>query len=194
MNLLVIDTETGGLDPTVHSVLSLGAVVYPYAPGALEFSELIKEQPFVVDGSALHVNKIDLAMHSRVAASPVAVWAAFLGFVRQQTGLFRVYGKVVLAGHNVPFDIGFLRRLHRLANDSTPFEEYFSHRFIDTMAIGLFMQLCGSPIKKLGLADLLTFFGLKNDAAHTALGDARATAMLLEKMRETAQVGRLAAA
>lgn len=185
MRLLVIDTETGGLDPQVHSILSLGAVVYPYEPSVNEFSEFILERPVVVDTKALEVNRIDLVEHGKRALSPEKAWEKFILFVNAQAGLHRLFGKVVLAGHNVPFDIGFLRRLHRLSGDQTPFEEYFSHRFVDTMAVGVFMQLCGY-VGKVGLADLLPVVGLKNDAQHTALGDARATAMLLEAMRQRA--------
>lgn len=185
MRLLVIDTETGGLDPQVHSILSLGAVVYPYEPSVNEFSEFVLERPVVVDTKALEVNRINLVEHSTRALSPEKAWEKFLLFVNAQPGLFKLFGRVVLAGHNIPFDIGFLRRLHRLSGDQTPFDGYFSHRFVDTMAVGVFMQLCGYD-GKVGLKDLLPVFWLTNGAEHTALGDARATAMLLEAMRQSA--------
>ena len=183
--LLVIDTETGGLDPAVHSILSLGATVYPYAPGDPEFSVLVKETPFVVDAGALGVNKISLVEHHAGADDPAAAWFKFMDFVQTVSNLERLFGKFVLAGHNVPFDIGFLRRLHRLAGDTRPFDSLFSHRFEDTMTIGRFLARCGAPIKRFGLADLLEFFGLKNEAAHTALADARATAQLYGAMIES---------
>lgn len=186
--LLVIDTETGGLDPAVHSILSLGATVYPYTPGDPEFSVLVKETPFVVEHGALGVNKIDLVEHATKAEGPAAAWFKFIDFVQTTSNLERCFGKFVLAGHNVPFDIGFLRRLHRLSGDTRAFDTLFSHRFDDTMTIGRYLARCGHPIERFGLADLLKHFGLKNDAAHTALADARATAQLLGAMVDVGRV------
>ena len=125
----------------------------------------------------------------RSAVSPAAAWLDLMAFLASAPCLMRLYGKVVLGGHNIPFDLGFLQRLHRLAGEKRPFSDFFSHRFVDTMAIGGFAQLCGAYSGKLGLSDLLSAFGLKNDAAHTALADARATAQLLEKFTNTTQFG-----
>ena len=190
MRLLIVDTETGGLDPTVHSILSLGATAYPYASGETpEFSVLVKETPFVVEHGALGVNKIDLVEHAKKAVPPAEAWFKFLEWIDAHKDFERCYGKLVLGGHNTPFDIGFMRRLHRLSGDTRPFDTLFSHRFDDTMTIGRYLARCGHPIERFGLADLLKHFGLKNDAAHTALADARATAQLLGAMVELGKRG-----
>jgi DNA polymerase-3 subunit epsilon len=43
MRFLVIDTETGGLQPEMHSILSLGAVVWDDGILGEEFEVLIAE-------------------------------------------------------------------------------------------------------------------------------------------------------
>lgn len=183
MKLIVIDTETGGLDSYEHSLLTLGATVWPPDP-RITFAYSVRENPYRMTPGALAVNKIDLVEHDKVALEPGAVWSAFLGFCAAQEGALRVAGRYVLGGHNTPFDIGYLKRLHHLSGDATAFGDIFSHRFVDTMAIGTFLLLAGKvpPRQGMGLTALLTLFELPHPEAHTALGDALATAALLDKM------------
>jgi DNA polymerase-3 subunit epsilon len=67
--LLFIDTETGGLDPNKHSLLSLAMVIW-------EDMEIIDSQEILInDGilsatkEALSINKIDLEKHKQSAIS-----------------------------------------------------------------------------------------------------------------------------
>jgi DNA polymerase III epsilon subunit-like protein len=64
------------------------------------------------------------------------------------------------------------------------FDDYVSHRYVDTMAAGTFLILADKlPGRQpMGLAALLKEHGIVNGAAHTALGDAVATSRLLEAM------------
>jgi len=77
--LLFIDTETGGLDPDKHSLLSLAMVVW-------EDMEIIDSQEILInDGilsvtkEALSINKIDIEKHKQSAmTSSQAMDAIFL--------------------------------------------------------------------------------------------------------------------
>jgi DNA polymerase-3 subunit epsilon len=87
-------------------------------------------------------------------------------------------------GHNVGFDIGMLKRLCKLAN-AVPFEDLFSHRSLDTMSILRYLHLAGKvPESALSSTGGFDHFGIIVPPAdrHTALGDARATAELLNRM------------
>ena len=67
---LFIDTETGGLDPARHSLLSVGLVVGdgPRVLNSLEI--LIRHEPYVVSAGGMAVNRIDLVQHSAAALEP----------------------------------------------------------------------------------------------------------------------------
>lgn len=181
--LLVIDTETGGLDPTMHSILSVGAVVWDGGRLVDSFEAFIVEPELVVDSRALDVNRIDLDWHRAHGLSPVDAIKALQFFLERHFGDPRTSGKIPLAGHNVSFDVGFLKRLYRLGNVN--FEEVFSHRVLDTAGIIRFLVLA----RKLDLpegssTEAFKYFDIEIEAGkrHTALGDARATAILLSKL------------
>jgi DNA polymerase III epsilon subunit-like protein len=65
--LLVIDTETGGLDASLHSLLELGAVVWKNGTIIAETEIGILENPFVVTATGMAVNRIDLVTHAKTA-------------------------------------------------------------------------------------------------------------------------------
>lgn len=178
--LLVIDTETGGLDPFTHSILSLAGVVWEDGIIKDECEVFIEEEPLVVTSQAMAVNRIDLAVHAKRAQSPQKALSAFRGFVR---GCFlepSIGGAIVLVGHNVGLDIGFLKRLCRLGG--IEFESLFSHRSLDTASILRFLFLLGRvPESATSSTGGFELFHIKvpDELRHTALGDARATAELL---------------
>ena len=63
--LLVIDTETGGLDPSCASILSVAGVVWSDGSLTGSISLLITEPEMLLDPKAIDVNQIDV--HQLVA-------------------------------------------------------------------------------------------------------------------------------
>ncbi len=59
-HLLVIDTETSGLDPDRHSVLSIGAAVWSHGTITDSIELFIREDTVEFQPDALRVNQIDL--------------------------------------------------------------------------------------------------------------------------------------
>ena len=173
--IVVLDTETGGLNPDTTSILSFGACLLEDPTVRTEV--FIAESPYCVEAGARKVNGIDLVKHDAMAFPPVSAWNKIKMFLRQG-------GVTGVAGHNVAFDLGYMRRLHRLAGDETPFDKIVGRRPLDTMIIAAFLKQTGRlpEEQKLGLTDLLAFYGIERDGAHTALGDAVATAALLNTM------------
>jgi DNA polymerase III epsilon subunit-like protein len=188
--IVVLDTETGGLDPATTSILSFGACLLENAANRTEI--FIAESPYAVDAGALKVNQIDLVKHEKIAQKPKAAWAAVKAFLGQPEVTTSYDGGAVVAGHNVAFDIGYLRRLHRLSGDDTAFESIVSRRTLDTMVIAAFLKMTGliPPDHGLSLTALLDTFEIKRDGAHTALADAVATAELLNTMADLVKVSR----
>jgi DNA polymerase-3 subunit epsilon len=187
--LLVVDTETGGTDPLEHSLLSVAAVVWDggLICGSIEL--LIDEPCMRVTPEALAINGIDITSH-KIQALPTTVAVARLEeFIEEHFSDEVLRGeKVVLAGHNVAFDVGFIKRLYRLAGMN--YDRILSHRTLDTASILRFLTLAG--IRAAREADSSSAFtelkvAVAPAARHTALGDAVATATLLNRLVDLVQ-------
>jgi DNA polymerase-3 subunit epsilon len=182
--LLVIDTETGGIDSDRHSLLSLAAAVW--ADGRLEgeIEIFVAEPDITVTAQAMEINRIDLVELARKAVAPPEALARLLRFVTDHFHADLAAGEqVVLVGHNIGFDIGFLRRLCRLAG--APFPAIFSHRSLDTASVLRFLSLAGIvPPTAVASTEAFAYLGVRvpEELRHTALGDARATAELLTRL------------
>jgi DNA polymerase III epsilon subunit-like protein len=182
--LLVVDTETGGVDPQIHSIFSLAAIVWEDGKLGAEFEVLIVEPLLAVTGRALEINGIDIVDHCKRGVGPADAVARLQSFLRdhfpEELGS---RNKISLAGHNVNFDVGFMKRLFRLAGLS--YEDMFSHRVMDTAGLLRFLTLAKKlPLSGAGADEAFQYFGIEvpKGKRHTALGDARATALLLNKL------------
>ena len=183
--LLIFDTETGGLSPVKHSLLSLGAVIWQDGNIIGEFSVDIAERKISVESAAMAINRIDLTKHALTAQSPLIAVQRFEEFI---STAFPHGQRIPLAGHNVNFDIGFLKRLYRQTRKD--YEARFSHRAIDTASVMGFLMLSGRlNLANPGLDAGLKHFGVKfiRSKRHSALEDARATALLLNALIEFEQ-------
>ena len=89
----------------------------------------------------------------------------------------------VLCGQNIAFDKGFFEQLWIKCNskDSMP----FGRRTVDTMGIEFFLDLCkGSMADGYSLNNLIKKYGVKNEKAHSAAADVKATKEVFEKQVE----------
>lgn len=179
MKLLFIDTETGGIDPQRHSLLSIGLVVWE--DGVVVATSEI----FINDGNegytkeALSINNIDLVQHKKEAIGSAYAVRKMIEFTKYH---FETE-KITLAGHNVAFDIAFIKQVFKKNRRS--FNNYFSHRSIDTSSILSYLQICNiikAPIKS--SSDAFRYFNISVNGRHTAVGDALATVELFNKLIE----------
>ena len=178
--ILVIDTETGGLDADKFSILSLGAVVWSDEPGFRreKFETFVAENPIIAEAGALAVNGLDVETLKVIGKNPASAASLFHNFVRRN---FPGDERVTVAGHNVDFDVRFVKRLFRLAGFEADYAKTFSHRVLDTASIGRFLVLSHRLKLESASSDaLFKFFGIEPVKAHTALDDAWATANLLD--------------
>ncbi|MFN8011648.1 MAG: 3'-5' exonuclease [Holophagaceae bacterium] len=177
---LFLDTETGGLDPRVHSLLTLGLVVGD-ASGVKDCLEIaLKHEPYVVSGGGMKVNRIDLVAHHERAVSPQGALDLFEGFLDKHFGKDT---RAVLVGHNISFDHAFLNGfLSGLGRDP---EARIEHRSVDTHAVAAALRDAGRlDLPKLSSDALFRHFGVEppEHQRHTALGDALATFHLYWKL------------
>lgn len=175
--LVVIDTETGGLDPAQHSLLSIGLVAYD---GNRRAELFVREPSITTHPRSMAINGIDLAYiesHGISPAKAVDAVEAFLDHVGKRP--------VMLAGHNIAFDLAFMRRLYALAGRPAPAE--FTHRSVDTHALLWALAATGRlPPEATSSDGAFSYFGVSPPEAlrHTALGDALATRELLVRLLE----------
>ena len=184
---VVVDTETGGLDPYVHSLLEVGIIVRLPDGTQHELDLRIKEPEIVIDDYLInHVtdgsNKLALASLEpdwegdtpAVACNKIAHWLnATLGEADPKT----VYGSM----HNVAFDSAYMRRLWQLGQASgLPVPRIpnllTGYHSLDTFGLAYMaakqdtIPYCGKLdhiIEELGVEPLL------EEDRHTAIGDCR---------------------
>jgi DNA polymerase III epsilon subunit-like protein len=176
--LLVIDTETTGLNPTMNDLLSVGMVeIEILGPGravvGISKEVLIRSPEYVVSPKALEINGINLVEHHAKALSQEDAETEIINFL-EMLG-FGPENKVVCVGHNVAFDIGFLQNFLGYQT----WNKYFGHRHIDTTSVAKALYhagIVGQDVSR--SADLFERFspGTTTLPLHTALGDSLRTA------------------
>jgi len=180
--MIVLDTETGGLDPENKSILSVGCVVLNDNLSIVdEFENYVKESDIIADPRALAINKIDLEWLKENGKSPAEVITNLEEFLSKY---YNKKEKITMAGHNVGFDVGFMKRLYKQGGAGLEgYESRFSHRTVDTASIIRFFMLAKRlDIPAANSTDAFKYFGIEisDTERHTALADARATAKLLK--------------
>jgi DNA polymerase III epsilon subunit-like protein len=184
--LLIIDCETGGLDPANTSILSIAAVVWNQGAIEDQFYTLVAEPTIIANASALKVNKLTVERVQAEGMSPSNTFDA----IRMMMMKHDMRGAVTLAGHNVAFDVGYLKRLMRLAGIlDKNYGEYFSYRSLCTITGALLLEQAGRIELPGGSASLDSLVKLWNitlsrEGGHNALNDALATAKVLNRELE----------
>jgi len=203
MKLFVFDTETGGLDPLEHSLLTLAGVVWEDGEIVDQIDLMICEPIMSTTPDAMRINKLNLAEVRAKGITPNDAAQTLEAFFKKHWAA----DPVPLAGHNVAFDVGFLKRLYRVAARTNSvavpgayavaealadkaFNRRFSYRLTDTQGIAMFLNLAGirsTTNQKLGT--LIDAFQVTRDMGeqHNALADATYTARVLTRMIEAVQ-------
>jgi len=163
----VVDLETTGGSPHDCEITEIGAAKYRGGELVGEFATLVDPgigiPPFIT-----MLTGITTAM-VRAAPTIEAVLPAFLEFC----------GDAVLVGHNVRFDISFLRAAALRLGYPAP-----GPTAIDT--VGLARRLVRSEVRDLTLSTLAAYFRSPHSPNHRALADARATAHVFHALLEAA--------
>jgi DNA polymerase III alpha subunit (gram-positive type) len=133
MKVFVGDTETGGLDPEVHSIFSVGALVGDIDSGEIiEKFEALHRLPFLADyrytAKAIEIHGI----------TPEKAFAEGLSTKELQNkfvDLWHNHGAVLMGGHNyVAYDVPMLA--HQLFHITVKqFTANFTYRFLDTLPV-----------------------------------------------------------
>ncbi len=168
-NFIFIDIETTGLVLTKNEIIDIGCVVTnPELEVIEEFSLKIKPENIEnADPVALKINHYSEtewqnAMSLKEAIKILALKAK----------------DCIMVGQNVAFDSGFLE----YAFVKTGITNSMHYHKLDTISLA-WAKLHNEPdLEHFSLRELCLRFDIKNENAHTGLGDARATFELYKKL------------
>lgn len=189
----VADIETTGLDSHLHDVIELSLYRLGATGDDAQKTWCFKPlTPDTIDPDALRINghKLDDLLHKTregreryidPATNIIDVenWLAEDGFPAE---------KRFLIGQNIGFDKDRLEQLWLKCNAKGSFP--FGRRLMDTMQVELFVDFCkavaglGEFAEGYSLNNLVKKYGVKNEKAHTAAADTKATKEVFEKQVE----------
>lgn len=194
MNILFLDIETTGLNPYSNQILQVSArfdkdgdeissfnrmiaMSKPVSASAMVSNPMLASQ---VSLGALKVNRRSI-LNNLEGMSESGALEQFLDWIVE---LATKYDKFVVCGHNVHFDINFLKQ-RSLYLGYSDFDDLFGHRYLDTATIGLYLMEKGVlPIEKAGIDNLVEYFGLNNEKLHDSEIDVEMTANIFYAMLE----------
>lgn len=157
-----IDTETTGLDPLRHEIISI-AIITEYGDGRIErwSSKIRPEHIDTASEKALKVNGYNSYE-----------WCDAPSFFEVFNVIQQKLRKGIIVGHNVAFDIAFLRQAYiDLGEDPDDKKTGIARYKIDTITLA-HEHLQPMGMWFLGLDSIRKFLGWDTEGAHTALQDA----------------------
>ena len=176
--LLFIDTETGGIIPERYSLFSIGLTVWEDFQIIDKKEILIKEKTLRFNKKAMLINQIDIEFHKSKALFPSDAFHELDEFLSKN---FPPDHKITLVGHNISFDVSFLKQFY--LKNRISFHKRFSHRFIDTASILSYLYYAKIiPENISSSTKAFNYFDIIVENRHTALGDAIATSELFSKL------------
>jgi DNA polymerase III epsilon subunit-like protein len=184
----VADIETTGLDSHTHDVIELSLLRLGDTSEDSQKTWCLKAlSPDTITADALRINghKLeDITWKTKEGRErylePTKALVEIENWLANDD---KPAEKRFLIGQNVGFDRERLEQLWIRCNSKDSFP--FGRRMIDTMIIALVMDYVdGTFAEGYSLNNLIKKYGIKNDKAHTAASDVRATKELFEKQIE----------
>ena len=168
--MIIVDIETSGLDAVEHAILSIGAVDFDN-PELKFYGECKLREGAQVDPKALEVNGFLQDKILNCEKSCEDLLNEFLEWTMS------IEDKT-LAGHNVHFDVAFLKQNFKIYG----IKWFFGHRYVDSF--GLFYAYLKAndlsmPMSNgksaISLDSMIDYFKLSKRGVHNALEDAELT-------------------
>jgi exonuclease I len=186
MRILLFDSETGGTDPTKHSLLTLGALAGDVDTGQIfEQFEIYHKLPsvadYVIEPAAFDIHGISAQDCFDRGISTAEIQTRFVD-------LYFNHNCVLLGGHNVEFDVRFLcKQVFKI--DIFEFDNTFTYRKLDSMPLirlfaGVEGMQQGASLKQTIKSLNIDMSDLKSGTYHNALYDTIAAFRILCKFRK----------
>lgn len=190
--LVAVDIETGGLDPSYHEILQIAILpldsnirirrdVMPF------YIEMAPEHPQRVDPEALRMNGLDMIRISYRGHDPdkakdmLEDWVGKLGLPHTKYGNRK---RLMPLAHNWQFDSAFIKSWLGIET----FGNIFDSRGRDTQTAAAYLNdkagMMGEkvPFSKVNLSWLCSKLNVENAKAHDALQDCMATAEVYRRL------------
>lgn len=184
-DLLVFDVETTGIDPRVHQIVSIGALLLDRTTlePLKEMSTLVQLTPEAFAKASPRAMQIHGLTFSQLEAAPTPVEVV--------TQFWDTFGTdFYFCGWNVCFDTQFLRALFDQTGRLQDFDTFRYHRLDlwSLLELAWVRGLLQAPPDSLSIACGL--FGIERPSVHDAMEDARVTALILKKTLPLLVAGR----
>ena len=168
-NFAFLDIETTGLNLLKHEIIEIGCVITNSELEVIEEIELKIKPENISDADPValkvnHYNEED--------------WKSALSLEKALNVFCKKVKNCIMVGHNVSFDAGFLE----YAFNKNKIINTMHYHKLDTVSVA-WAKLHNDPdFERLSLHELCLRFDIKNERAHSALPDARATFELYKKL------------
>ena len=173
--LAFVDIETSGLRPDKHEILELGCLIA--RPDGRGGYEIIEE--FECKVKPEHIETAEQAA-LRINGYNEADWVLAHSQKEALTMLSTKCKDCVLIGQNISFDYSFLSYAFGTYGVPDP----FFYAKLDTISLA-FLRFRNNPeMDNFSLRSLCDYLTIKNDKAHTALADVRATYQVFLKLMQ----------
>lgn len=181
---LVLDTETGGLNPKQNPVLEVAMGIYD-SEGIEKESTLFSFRPYLpMDCKALAINGY---LSREISARDVDNEYEIQKLIRWSTQAQTKY-QPILVGQNLKFDLEFMDSLTE-HHGFSGWSKMWNYHTLDTSQIAFVLKEAGMlKVERFNLSVLTKAYGVENKNAHTAMSDVKATAgvffQMLKQLRQ----------
>lgn len=163
---VVVDIETTGLSPMSCEIIEIGAIKVLRNEIIERFQVLLKPSA-PISSFITKLTGITNEMVEADGLDPIDAFAQFLAFT----------GDSIILGHNVSFDLGFLRH-HILESVGV----IVTNDYADTCRIA--RKLLKGRVANCKLGTLTTYFGFDYSGAHRAMADCEFTYQVYNALLE----------
>jgi DNA polymerase III epsilon subunit family exonuclease len=170
-NFAFIDIENTGLNMALHEIIEIGCVLTTSNLEVIEEFELKIKPEHIEDADSVSL---------KISHYDPILWKRAYTLEKAMKIFSKKTKDCIMVGHNVAFDSGFLE----YAFNKTQIINTMHYHKLDTISIA-WAKLHKEPdLEHFSLRELCVRFDIKNEHAHTALSDARATFELYKKLME----------
>lgn len=171
--LAFIDLETTGMDPLKHEIVEIGCLIAKLN----EQGQYVELESFEVKVKPEHIETAEREA-LRVNGYNEDAWMFAHTQKEALTLLAQKCEGCVMVAQNVPFDYSFLITGFSRQGIKDPF--FFAK--LDTISIAFLRFRKDPEMTSFSLRSLCEKYGIKNDKAHTALADIRATFEVFKRL------------
>jgi hypothetical protein len=191
---VLIDTETGGTDPSVHSLLSVCLMLVSISPTEIKALDSIyletkpANRNYVVEAGGLEVNKINLVEHDKIAKPYKSVSLNLSRWLHETIPLtgYSFGQRYQYLGWAPEFDVLAMKtHIYDTATDRGGLSgRMFSRATLDVKSIALLHQSLGllPPGLNISLVDVAKHFNLDVSKAHNSKWDCYLTLEVLKNL------------